>query len=223
MENVYVSYLRVSTERQGASGLGIDAQRSAIQHYVDVCGGMSIAELIEIESGKRSNRPILEEAISLCRRKRATLLVAKLDRLSRTVSFMSRLIETGVDFIAVDNPHANKLMIHVLAAFAEHERDLIAARTRAALASAKDRGARLGNPNLSTARAQAKLTVQLAANEHCENVAPIIRQIRASGVNTLRGIANALATRGIRTARGGQWHPATIRNLEMRFQHLQEG
>ncbi|API61058.1 resolvase [Tardibacter chloracetimidivorans] len=217
MKNGFVSYLRVSTERQGASGLGIDAQRSAIRRYVELCGGEIAAELVEVESGKRSDRPVLEEAISLCRRKKATLLVAKLDRLSRTVSFMSRLIETGVDFVAVDNPHANKLMIHVLSAFAEHERDLIGERTRVALAAAKSRGARLGNPDIAAARAQARLSIQSAADDFCANVGPLILQIRGSGIHSLQGIADALAARGIRTARGGAWHPATVRNVERRF------
>jgi DNA invertase Pin-like site-specific DNA recombinase len=217
MENNYIAYLRVSTERQGASGLGIDAQRSAICRYVDLCGGEVSAELVEVESGKRSERPVLEQAISLCRRKKATLLVARLDRLSRTVSFMSRLIETGVDFIAVDNPHANKFMIHVLSAFAEHERDLIAGRTRAALAAAKIRGTRLGNPNIATAREQALCSIRTAADEFCSNVGPVILQIRASGIRSLQGIAEALEARGIRTARGGSWHPTTVRNVERRF------
>jgi DNA invertase Pin-like site-specific DNA recombinase len=217
----YVSYLRVSTERQGASGLGVDAQRTAIQRYADLCGEPIISEMVEVESGKRADRPVLEDAISLCRRKKATLLVAKLDRLSRTVSFMSRLIETGVDFVAVDNPHANKLMIHVLSAFAEHERDLIAARTRAALASAKERGTRLGNPKLDSARVQARVAVQSGADTFCLNVAPIVMQIRATGIHTLQGIADALTARGIQTTRGGRWHPATVRNLEFRFKALQ--
>jgi DNA invertase Pin-like site-specific DNA recombinase len=217
VENDFVSYLRVSTERQGAVGLGIDAQRSAVQRFADMCGGNILNELVEVESGKRADRPILEEAIALCRKKKATLLVAKLDRLSRTVTFMSRLIDSGVDFVATDNPHANKLMVHVLSAFAEHERDLIAARTKSALAAAKERGISLGNPNIAVARDLANASIKVAADDHCLNVAPIISQMRASGIRSLRGIANALTVRGISTARGGQWHPATVRNVEMRF------
>lgn len=220
MERNYVSYLRVSTERQGASGLGMDAQRSAISRYIALSSGMLISELIEVESGKRSDRPVLEQAISLCRRRKATLLVAKLDRLSRTVSFMSRLIETGVDFIAVDNPHANKLMIHVLSAFAEHERDLIAVRTKAALTAARDRGISLGNPRLASARRVALLSVQEATDCYCANVGPVIDQIRSSGVGTFRGVAEALTARGISTRRGGLWHPTTVRNIERRHAQL---
>lgn len=197
MENKFISYLRVSTERQSASGLGLDAQRAAIRRYVELCGGAVLSELIEVESGKRADRPILDKAIALCKRSDATLLVAKLDRLSRTVSFMSRLIETGVDFVAVDNPHANKLMVHVLAAFSEHERDLIAERTRAALASARERGVKLGNPHLGVARKSARAAIAANADQFSENVAPIIVQIRSSGITTLQGIADALAARGI--------------------------
>lgn len=216
MTEQFVSYLRVSTERQGLSGLGIDAQRAAIQRYVEICGGRIGAEMVEVESGKRADRPVLEKAISECRRSKATLLVAKLDRLSRTVSFMSRLIETGVDFVAVDAPHANKLMIHVLSAFAEHERDMIALRTRAALLAAKERGIVLGNPKLAEARELARTKIKAAADDFSANVAPIIAQVRRSGVSTLQGIADALTARGIPTARGGKWHPATVRNVEKR-------
>lgn len=217
MNTIFVSYLRVSTERQGVSGLGIDAQRSAIRRYMELCGGEVLAELVEVESGKRSDRPVLEEAVALCRRKKATLLVAKLDRLSRTVSFISRLIDTGIDFIAVDNPHANKLMIHVMSAFAEHERDLISVRTRSALEAAKARGVKLGNPRIASAREQARVAIQSAADDYCANVAPIIAQIRQSGVGSLQGLADALAARGIATARGGKWHPATVKNVEKRW------
>lgn len=222
MPDNYVSYLRVSTDRQGLSGLGLEGQRAAIERYAALCSGQVIAEKVEVESGKRADRPVLEEAIALCRRKKATLLVAKLDRLSRTVSFMSRLIETGVDFVAVDNPHANKLLIHVLSAFAEHERDLIAARTKSALAAAKARGVRLGNPRIADVRKLGTLTLQANADDYSENVGPVIQQIRASGVTTYQGIAAALTARGIATARGGQWHAASVRNVEQRFMALTE-
>jgi len=174
--------------------------------------------MVEIESGRRADRPVLDQAMALCKRSGATLLVAKLDRLSRTVSFMSRLIETGVDFVAIDNPTANKLMVHVLSAFAEHERDLIAERTRAALASAKERGVKLGNPRLGIARESAQAAIEANADQFCQNVAPIIGQIRRSGITTLQGVADALAARGIPTARGGKWHPMTVKNVERRYQ-----
>lgn len=208
----YVSYLRVSTEKQGEQGLGVEAQRQAVSDFLGRENGTHLAEFVEVESGKRSDRPELAMALLECRRSRAILVVAKLDRLGRSVSFIARLMESGVEFRAVDNPHANKLTIHVLSAFAEHERDLISARTKAALAAARDRGAVLGNPDLEVARASALLTIKAAADAHAANVVPIIEQVRKSGVSTLRGIAAALEARGIPTPRGGGWHPSSVRN-----------
>lgn len=218
----YVSYLRVSTDRQGVSGLGIDAQRASIKRHIDLFQGELLAELVEVESGKRNDRPVLEEAINLCRRSRATLLVAKLDRLSRTVAFMSRLVESGIDFVAVDNPHANKLMIHVLSAFAEHERDMISARTSAALQAAKGRGVKLGNPKIEVAQKAAVKGVRSRADNFCLNIGPVIAQIRSTGLSTYQEIADALTARGISTARNGQWHAASVRNVEQRFERLRE-
>src|SRR6267378_4434800 len=141
----FVSYYRVSTGRQGHSGLGLDAQRQAVQEYL---GGKPENQLVEehteIESGKRSDRPELQAALATCKRHKATLIIAKLDRLARNVAFIANLMESGVEFVAVDNPHASKLMLHMLAAFAEHEREQISSRTKAALAAAKARGVKLG-------------------------------------------------------------------------------
>jgi DNA invertase Pin-like site-specific DNA recombinase len=131
----YISYLRVSTQRQGASGLGIDAQRTAVNDYLRSIGGSLIQEYIEVESGSTKNRPVLVLSIAHCKRDKATLLIAKLDRLARNVAFVSSLMEGGVEFLAVDAPYANRLMIHILAAFAEHEREQISERTRNALAA----------------------------------------------------------------------------------------
>ena len=131
----YVAYYRVSTDRQGESGLGLDAQRQAVTRHI---GGNPAAEFKEIESGKRhGNRPQLAAALAECRQRRATLVIAKLDRLGRNVAFISALMESNVDFVCCDNPHATKLLLHMLAAFAEHEREAISQRTRAALAAAK--------------------------------------------------------------------------------------
>jgi DNA invertase Pin-like site-specific DNA recombinase len=206
----------VSTAKQGADGYGVDAQRGAIDNYLALAGFELAEEFIEVESGGRIDRPVLETALLACRRQKATLLVAKLDRLSRTVAFLSRLVEAKVDFVAVDNPHANKLMVHMLAAFAEHERDMIAARTKAALASAKARGIRLGNPRLQETRPAAQAAITRRADQHCANVLPLISAIRQSGITTYAGIAAALDARGVQTDRGGRWHPATVRNLELR-------
>ena len=144
MAKQFIAYFRVSTDRQGRSGLGLDAQREAVLRHLAGVGGMLRGEFIEIESGKRNDRPQLAAAISAANRAKATLIIAKLDRLARNVHFVSGLMESGVDFVAADNPHANKLMVHMLAAFAEHEREQISQRTKDALAAAKARGIRLG-------------------------------------------------------------------------------
>lgn len=135
--NRFISYLRVSTAKQGESGLGLEAQRQAVIDYLNGRSSELIAEFVEVESSKRDDRPQLIAALEACRRQKATLVIAKLDRLARNVAFIAKLMEAGVSFLAVDNPHANKLMLHLLAAFVEHERDQIRARTKAALAAAK--------------------------------------------------------------------------------------
>src|SRR6267378_4021915 len=145
----FVSYYRVSTAQQGASGLGLDAQREAVARHVAGAAGVIVAEFQEIESGKRNDRPQIAAALAACRLRRAALVIAKLDRLARNVHFISNLMESGVDFVACDNPHATRLAIHILAAVAEHEREMISQRTIAALAAAKARGVKLGNPHLT--------------------------------------------------------------------------
>src|SRR5580700_3661670 len=140
----YISYIRVSTQRQGVSGLGIEAQRQSVSEYLNGGRWTLIQELVEIESGKRSDRPKLAEALRLCRVHGATLIIAKLDRLARNVAFISNLMESGVEFVAVDLPQANSLTVHIMAAMAEHEAKMISARTKAALSAAKARGTQLG-------------------------------------------------------------------------------
>ena len=141
-----IGYLRVSTQQQGHSGLGLEAQREAVQSYLNGGSWTLAAEVTEVESGKRNDRPELDRALGLCRLYGATLVVAKLDRLARNVAFISKLMESGVDFVAVDFPQANRLTVHILAAVAEHEAAMISQRTRAALAAAKARGVKLGTP-----------------------------------------------------------------------------
>jgi hypothetical protein len=154
----FVAYYRVSTDRQGASGLGLDAQRQAVARQVN--GGQLVAEFTEIESGRRhTNRPQLLATLEECRKRRATLLIARLDRLARNVAFIANLMESGADFIACDMPQANRLTIHIPAAVAEHEREMISQRTKAALAETKRRGTMLGNPRIEAAR-----TLALAAH-----------------------------------------------------------
>jgi DNA invertase Pin-like site-specific DNA recombinase len=215
----FVAYLRVSTDKQGRSGLGLDAQRQAIADFL--AGGKLVAEFVEIESGKRDERPQLAAALHRAKVTGAKLLIAKLDRLSRNVAFIARLQESGVQFVCADMPEANELTVHLLAAIAQHERKLISERTKAALAAAKRKGTRLGNPNGARAlrgrgNDRAVQMIKFNAKRFAGDVAPIIADIRAAGIMSCRGIAKELNARGILTARRGQWHPATVRAVMLR-------
>jgi DNA invertase Pin-like site-specific DNA recombinase len=173
----FVAYFRVSTDKQGKSGLGLEAQRQAVLQFLDGGSWSLVGEFTEVESGKRNERPELEKALGACKRQRAKLVIAKLDRLSRNLAFIATLMDSGVEFVAVDNPHANKLTVHILAAVAQHEREMIAQRTKDALQAAKARGVVLGNPNLDRVRDRAcadlqktrviKQTSQRANNPGC--------------------------------------------------------
>lgn len=209
----FVAYLRVSTDSQGRSGLGLEAQQAAVDAYLNGACRQLTASFVEVESGRHSYRPELAKALAACRKHKATLVVAKLDRLSRSVAFLARLMEADVEFVACDNPHANKLMIHMLAAFAEHERDQISSRTKAALEAAKARGVRLGGPRLVEAQAKGREAQQVAAAHRAGNIMPVIREMQATGVTTLQAIAQALNARGVSTPRGGQWHASSVRNV----------
>ncbi len=216
----YVTYLRVSTDRQGKSGLGLEAQRKAVADYVAGKGEV-LAEYVEIESGKRNDRPQLARALAEAKRVGAVLLIAKLDRLARNVAFIANLLEAGVEIAAADMPQANRFLLHLMAAVAEHEAQAISDRTRAALAAAKARGVALGwsipsrqDEQRLAARKGAKRNAE-AADQHAANVLPIVHQIAAGGAS-LRRIAEELNARGIKTARGGLWHAATVRNLTLR-------
>jgi DNA invertase Pin-like site-specific DNA recombinase len=194
----------------------LEAQREAVHAYLNGGRWSLTSEFVEIESGKRNDRPQLAAALAACKRHKAKLVIAKLDRLSRNLAFIAALMESGVEFVAVDNPHANKLTVHILAAVAQHERELIALRTRDALQAAKARGKRLGNPKLAAARKSAIEGNRAAAARYAANVLPVIREIQASGITSLRGIARALAARGIATARGGQWTPVQVNDILVR-------
>src|SRR6266404_1815587 len=201
----FVSYYRVSTAQQGASGLGLEAQREAVARHVAGAAGVIVAEFQEIESGKKNDRPQIAAALAACRLRRATLVIAKLDRLARNVHFISSLMESGVDFVACDNPHATRLTIHILAAVAEHEREMISQRTIAALAAAKARGVKLGNPHLTpgdTRRARRARTAQ--ANEYAAAAHVYIEEARNAGCNACGAIAKALTARGIETPMGSR-------------------
>lgn len=208
----YISYLRVSTQRQGQSGLGIEAQRAAVEQYITQSHGTLLREYVEIETGSGKARPILVQSISLCRRHKATLLIAKLDRLARNVAFVSSLMEGGVEFVAADAPYANRLMIHILAAFAEHERTLISERTKAALAAAKARGVRLG----ANGAVLAKQNKQQAA-WFAETLRTEVASARAGGARTLSELSAALNAAGLTTREGRSWMPSTMSRLVSRL------
>jgi len=196
-----IAYYRVSTDRQGRSGLGLDAQRQAVADFISVKGWTLVGEFTEVESGKRNDRPRLNEAIEEAKRIKGKLVIAKLDRLARNVHFISGLMETGVDFLAVDLPTADRFMLHVYAAMAEEEGRRISQRTKAALAAAKARGVELGKNGKILARRH-----KADAGAYAKRLAPVITEIRAEGANTVRAITDALNFRGIPSRDGGRWH-----------------
>lgn len=214
-----VAYYRVSTARQGRSGLGIEAQRAAVQRFAEAEGITIIGEHTEIETGKGADalerRPELAGALGEARKAKCPVVVAKLDRLSRDVHFISGLMAHRVPFIVAElGADADPFMLHLYAALAEKERALISARTRAALAAKKLQGVKLGNPrNIDQAAAKGRDAQRAAADQFAANVLPIIESIKAAGATSLDAIAKALNARGIRTARGGRWHSTTVRNL----------
>jgi DNA invertase Pin-like site-specific DNA recombinase len=209
----FVAYFRVSTDRQGKSGLGLDAQRKSVMDYLNGGSWKLIGEFVEVESGKNSDRPQLAAALEACRKQKAKLVIAKLDRLSRNLAFIATLMESGVEFIAVDNPHANKLTVHILAAVAQHEREMISERTKAALQAAKRRGTRLGNPNIAEAAQRGADAQSEAADQFAANILPVIHKIQANGITSANAIAAKLNERGIKTARGGRWTHVQVGNI----------
>lgn len=219
----FVAYYRVSTARQGQSGLGLEAQREAVARFTT--GGKVVAEFVEVESGKRNDRPEIAKALALCRVHGAKLVIAKLDRLARNVAFIANLMEADVDFVAVDMPQANKLTVHILAAMAEYEREMISARTKAALAAAKARGVKLGGPvKLSDAaaeqgRAKGRASRSTIAASRSADLSPILLAVRAEGFDSARRLAAELNERGIPTpSRRGQWQATTVKRVLMRVE-----
>lgn len=222
---VYVGYLRVSTQRQGASGLGLEAQYAALDAHATRNDGRIVDMFTEIESGQRVDRPQLRRAIQLCKLTGATLLIAKLDRLARNVAFIANLMESGIEFLATDMPHANKLTVHILAAMAEYEREVISERTKAALVAAKARGIKLGGPNRGAnlrhqSPSKAAERIKEKANQRTADLAPIIDDIIQGGSKSLREIGKCLEDRGIRTPRGGSWSASQVRNVLKRVCQL---
>lgn len=214
-----VSYLRVSTERQGRSGLGLQAQQEVISNFAAREGLELTGEFVDVETGKGSDaldrRPQLAAALDRARQLKCPVIVAKLDRLSRDVHFISGLMAQRTPFIVAElGADADPFMLHLYAALAEKERKLISERTKAALAAKKAQGVELGNRrNLAQAREKAAAANKESADAFASTVLPIIGQVRAAGANSYRAIAEALTARGVRTARGGRWEAATVRNL----------
>lgn len=212
MGKTYVAYLRVSTTKQGVDGLGMAAQEQAIKAY----NGHVIAKFVEVESGKRKDRPELAKALEHCKLTGSTLIVAKLDRLARNVHFISSLMESKVDFVACDFPEASPLTLHIMAAVAEHEAKAISARTKAALAAAKDRGAKLGNPNLTVGGRMVGAergveSIKATADERAARVAPTIKALQGQGLS-LWGIAGELNRLQVKTPRGKAWTATAVKN-----------
>ena len=218
-----IAYYRVSTKKQGASGLGLEGQQVAVTDYAHRDGAAVLYSYTEVESGKRKDRPELLKAIAHAKRNKATLVVAKLDRLARNVAFLSALMESGADFVACDNPHANRLTIHILAAVAEDEAKRISDRTKAALTAAKARGTKLGSSRpghwegredkrlagLKLARQSAAATVREAAQEAYADLFPLGKELHAAG-KTLQAIADTLNEQGHVTRRGKPWGPVQV-------------
>ena len=213
-----IAYVRVSTTQQGRSGLGLEGQRAALARFAEAEGFDITTEHVEVETGKGSDaldrRPELRAALVAARKQKCPVLVAKLDRLSRDVHFVSGLMVHKVAFIVCElGADVDPFVLHLYAALAEKERALISQRTKVALKAAKDRGQVLGNPNLDAIRVLAAAATREASARYAANVLPVIREIQTSGVTSLRGVAAALTARGIPTARGGQWNAMQVSNL----------
>lgn len=218
-----VAYYRVSTQRQGQSGLGLEAQREAVAAYAAKHKATILAEYTEVESGKRADRKELDTAIHQARITGARLVIAKLDRLSRNAAFLLNLQESKVDFVAADMPDANKLTVGIMALVAQQEAEAISERTKAALAAAKARGTRLGNPmgakafgGINGAEKSAE-TRKAMADAHAQELDVTIAGLKAKGYTSLRQIADQLNERGIKTPRGGKWYATSVKNLQDRI------
>jgi DNA invertase Pin-like site-specific DNA recombinase len=219
--STYAAYCRVSTDKQGQSGLGLEAQQAAINAFLKPGDILILPPFVEVESGKRNDRPQLQEAIKLCKRTGATLLIAKLDRLARNVAFIANLMEAGVSFVAVDMPNVNRLTVHILAAVAEDEAERISQRTKAALQAAKERGKVLGGfrgvvPTEEDRRTAAE-ALKAKADRSAHYVLPIIQNLQAEGITSLNAIAGRLNESGLETPRKGKWTATAVRRALMRM------
>jgi DNA invertase Pin-like site-specific DNA recombinase len=235
-----VLYFRVSTASQGRSGLGLEAQRATVAAFCDTRSCEVLGEYIEVESGKRDDRPELKKVLDHARLTGSTVVIAKLDRLSRNAAFLLTLRDSGVKFVAADMPDACHLTVGILAMVAQQEREAISKRTKEALAAAKARGTwtkadgtpyragkRLGNPNGAEALRRAAKgngaaveALKGAADRGAADLAPVIASLKAEGKSSLRELANALNERRYETPRGGVWHPTSVKNLLARIEAL---
>lgn len=213
-----VAYYRVSTSKQGASGLGIEAQRAAVHRFAEAEGFEIIAEHTEIETGKGADalnrRPVLAATLAEARKAKVPVLVAKLDRLSRDVHFISGLMAEKVQFVVAElGANCDSFTLHLWAALAQQERKMISNRTKDALAAAKVRGVKLGSPSIAKARASSIETKKANADAHAARVLPVIEAIRRTGATSLRAIAAELTARKVETARGGKWSAVQVNNI----------
>ena len=212
----YVTYHRVSTTKQGVSGLGLESQQQVVSGYLNANGGNLVAEFTEVMSGKKDNRPELEKALRKCRLTGATLLIAKLDRLSRNRSFLMRLQDSKMKFVCVDMPEANHFTVGLMACLADYERELISERTKAALKAAKARGVKLGNPKLAEVRHSDTTAAREArtsqAKQRNGEILEIINEMRDSAgmALSLRDLTGMLNAAGYKTSRGKEWHPTSV-------------
>ena len=212
----YVAYLRVSTDKQGRSGLGLEAQQAAIDAFLRPGDHLIQPPFVEVESGKKDDRPQLEAAIALCRKTGATLLIAKLDRLARKLAFIANLLDSGVEFTAADMPNANRLTVHIMAAMAEHEREMISTRTKAALQAAKARGVKLGGdrgyrPAQAPDASLATMARQEKATKAAHSIMPVITELQGQGITSLNALAAKLNEMGMKTPRGGNWTATAVK------------
>ena len=215
----FIAYYRVSTEKQGKSGLGLEAQRESVLKHVKQEGGTLIAEYSDVISGASETREQLDAALRRCEREKATLIISKLDRLARQLSFLAKFIESKVPLVVAELPHANKMLLQMMAVFAEAERDMVSQRTKDALAAAKKRGVVLGNPKLADARVNAAKVREQQADEFALQHYDNLRRMKANG-HSLAKIAELLNDAGRRAPRGGRWYPTSVSNLISRAERL---
>lgn len=218
----FIAYYRVSTQKQGASGLGLDAQKEAVSRFLNGGAWELVCEFVEVETGKGADalakRPQLKAALAACRKEGATLIIAKLDRLARNVHFVSGLMESKVKFVACDMPEANELTIHIMAAFAEHEAKRISQRTKEALAVAKSRGVVLGRAGAANLRPNVEAR-QKVADDFADRLRPLFSGMKARGLSQ-RGMVEELNAIGVPAPKGGSWRLAQVQRVIKRLESM---